>query len=254
MSSPAQGKHEGSLSPNRSSRCGRRVALVILHYTGMKSAPAALQRLCDPSAKVGAHYLIYETGEVLGLVPEAERAWHAGRSFWAGDRGINAASIGIELAHRGHVVGVPGYPEAQVVALEALLADILLRRRIGPAAVLGHSDVAPTRKRDPGEWFPWNRLAANGLAVWTPGPSAVGAKSPGIDDTGRMIEALERIGYDTGRCGFRTPVSQASFRAFQRRFRPWELGQPLNSGAILHAEEIAEKWPGAAVMARSHDF
>ena len=253
MSSPAHGKYEGSLSPNRSSRCGMRAALVILHYTGMKSSQAALQRLCDPSAKVSAHYLIDETGEVLGLVPEAERAWHAGRSFWAGERGINAASIGIELAHLGHVVGLPAYPEAQVVALEALLADILLRRRMGPAAVLGHSDVAPTRKRDPGEWFPWNRLAANGLAVWTPGPGAVGAKSPGIGDARRMIEALERIGYDTGGCGLRTSVAQASFRAFQRRFRPWELGRPLNRGAITHAEEIAEKWPGAAVMARSQD-
>ncbi len=242
---------EERLSPNRSSREGCRIALVVLHYTGMVSAEAALARLCDRRSEVSSHYLIDASGRIHALVPESERAWHAGKSFWAGRRGINAASLGIELAHRGHLGGVPGYPEVQIEALEELLADICRRRGLGPGSVLGHSDIAPTRKRDPGEWFPWRRLAAKQLTAWVPAWQVQGVSSFGTAGPGRMVDALARIGYDTGKGGFDTPAAQACFRAFQRRFRPRDLGCPLTRAAILHAERIAAEWPGTAVFEAS---
>ena len=237
---------QGRQSPNRSSRGRSRVALVVLHYTGMVGAKAALDRLCDARSRVSTHYLIEPTGRIHALVPEAERAWHAGKACWAGERGINSASIGIELAHQGHAGGSRSYPEAQLRALEDLLADACRRWRLGPGSVVGHSDVAPTRKRDPGEWFPWERLAGKGLAAWTPGEEA---RDRATDDARhRMEDALAQIGYDTGEGGFRTPAAQACFRAFQRRFRPGELGQPLSLQAVLHGERIAEEWPGASIL------
>ena len=226
---------------------------MVLHYTGMASAEAALARLCDRRSEVSSHYLIDASGRIHALVPESERAWHAGESFWAGRRGINAASLGIELAHRGHVGGAACYPEAQIGALEELLADICLRWGLGPGSVLGHSDIAPTRKRDPGEWFPWRRLAAKELTAWVPAPDEREASSPGTAGPERMVEALARIGYETGEGGFGTPAVQACFRAFQRRFRPFDLGRSLTGEAIRHAERIAWKWPGTAVFEASRN-
>ena len=200
-------------SPNRDERpAGAPVDLVVLHYTGMATAEAALVRLCDPAARVSAHYLIGENGETWRLVEEARRAWHAGVSCWAGDAGVNGRSIGIELANPGHELGYRPFAEAQLLALEGLLASILERRRIDPARVVGHSDVAPLRKRDPGELFPWRRLAAKGLAWWPSEPSAT--VEP---DEGRARAALGRFGY-----GFvDEPGSFAAvLTAFQRRFRP----------------------------------
>ena len=238
--SPAAG-----LSPNRSDRGGSPVSLVVLHYTGMESAAAAARRLCDPAAAVSAHYLLHPAGAIDRLVPEEECAWHAGRACWAGERRINARSLGIELVHPGHAGARPPYPDAQLAALEELLAGLLDRWRLPPAAVVGHSDVAPTRKRDPGEWFPWPRLAARGLAVWTPGPGA-GAGACGPAEERRMWRALEEIGYDTGghAAGAGLAATRACLRAFQRRFRPGELGRPLTRAALGQAEEIAARWPG----------
>ena len=198
-------------SPNHGPRPdGVPVDLVVLHYTGMRTAGAALARLCDPAARVSAHYLIDEGGESYRLVGEARRAWHAGVSCWAGEADVNGRSIGIELANPGHEFGYRAFPEAQLRALEALLADILARRRIDPARVVGHSDVAPLRKRDPGELFPWRRLAAQGLAWWPPGAGA-GAEP----DEGRARAALARCGY-----GWTGEDLSAVLAAFQRRFRP----------------------------------
>ncbi len=236
-------------SPNRSGRGGSPVALVVLHYTGMESVRAALDRLTDPEAEVSAHYLIDPAGRVCRLVPERERAWHAGRSSWAGVRGINAASIGIELAHAGHAGRSRRYPDAQVAALEELLGDICRRRRLGPGAVVGHSDVAPTRKRDPGEWFPWRRLAERGLAAWSP---ESGAESGADDAAARMLQALSTVGYDVGEGGIGTPAARAALGAFRRRFRPWELGRAPTGAALLHAERVAGEWPGAAVFRGRH--
>ncbi|MHB9880902.1 N-acetylmuramoyl-L-alanine amidase [Pacificimonas sp. ICDLI1SI03] len=196
-----------SPSPNFDER-REKVSICVIHYTGMESAAAALARLRDPDAGVSSHYLIAEDGTVMRLVAEADRAWHAGRAYWRGIRDVNSASIGIELANPGHDHGYTEFPEPQMVALQELMKGILARHDIEPRNVVGHSDVAPDRKIDPGELFPWERLAAAGLAEARP--------EPGIDpkwaDIGTLT-ALRRFGYETR-------VPRMSVSAFQRRWRP----------------------------------
>ncbi len=154
-------------SPNHGDRRGGvRPDMVVLHYTGMATVEAALARLCDPVAEVSAHYLIAEDGRCWRLVEEGRRAWHAGVSSWGAVSDVNSHSIGIELANPGHHHGYPPFPEPQMAVLEHLLAGILSRWEIRPGRVVGHSDVAPGRKIDPGEKFDWRRLARQGLAVW----------------------------------------------------------------------------------------
>lgn len=184
------------------------VSMVVLHYTGMVSAEAALARLTDASSRVSAHYLIAEDGTVLRLVDEAARAWHAGAGGWRDIDDVNSASVGIELANPGHEFGYVPFAEPQIAALEPLLEAIRGRHRIASAMVVGHSDIAPSRKEDPGELFPWQRLAARGLAIATPKASA----DPGWTDAG-ADRALARWGY-------RIENAAAARRAFQRRFRP----------------------------------
>lgn len=193
-------------SPNQDARGGVGVDMLVLHYTGMISGEAALARLCDPAAKVSAHYTIDEDGTVYAMVPEAQRAWHAGQSFWAGARDINARSIGIELVNPGHEFGYRPFPDAQIGALTALCRQILDRHAIVPWRVLGHSDVAPARKDDPGELFPWAGLAAAGIGFW-PAPG----EDPG---EAAMAPLLMRYGYDPD-----VPLEK-SVAAFQRHFRP----------------------------------
>ena len=200
-------------SPNHGPRPdGAPVDLVVLHYTGMPTAEAALARLCAPDSGVSAHYLIDEAGAVYRLVDEGRRAWHAGVSSWAGEADVNGRSIGIELANPGHEFGYVPFPEPQLQALESLLADIRQRRHIDPVRVVGHSDVAPLRKRDPGELFPWRRLAAEGLAYWP--REGTGAAEPDME---RARAALARFGY--GYCEDAGGLD-AVLTAFQRRFRP----------------------------------
>ncbi|WP_121047940.1 N-acetylmuramoyl-L-alanine amidase [Sphingosinicella microcystinivorans] len=194
-------------SPNHDAR-SMPVSMVVLHYTGMQSGTAALQRLTDAEAKVSAHYMIAEDGNVLRLVDEERRAWHAGKSFWRGISDVNSASIGIEIVNPGHEFGYRPFPEAQMDALIPLLAEIVKRHGIRPGNVVGHSDIAPARKIDPGELFDWPRLARLGLA--TPVPEAIA--DPQWTDAG-MVLALERYGYDVS-------DGPAAIVAFQRRFRP----------------------------------
>ncbi len=201
-------------SPNHEPRpAGRPVDILLLHYTGMAGEAAALERLCDPAARVSAHYLIGEDGRVLRLVAEDRRAWHAGVACWAGERDVNSRSIGIELANPGHEFGYRHFPEAQMDSLIALARDILARHPIPSHRVLGHSDVAPARKRDPGELFDWPRLAAAGLGLW-PAPADEPAKTP--------AEAWFRAGL--GRFGYCLPPEadplDEVLAAFQRHFRP----------------------------------
>jgi N-acetylmuramoyl-L-alanine amidase len=193
-------------SPNHGPRpAGKPVDMLVLHYTGMKSAVEALDRLCDPAAEVSAHYLVDEDGTVWRLVPEDRRAWHAGRSFWAGETDINGVSIGIELVNPGHEFGYRAFPEAQLAALEALARGILARHAIPPKRVLGHSDVAPQRKQDPGELFPWERLARAGIGLW---PRAAATRR-------RKAERLAAaIGYEV------TEPLELVVAAFQRHWRP----------------------------------
>jgi N-acetylmuramoyl-L-alanine amidase len=194
-------------SPNHGPRADA-IDMLVLHYTGMKSAADALDRLCDPAAAVSAHYLIEEDGTLWRLVAEERRAWHAGVSSWRGRRAINDASIGIELANPGHEWGYRPFPAAQMTALESLCRDILARHAIPPRHVLAHSDVAPLRKQDPGELFDWPRLARAGIGLWPTAAQAV------PDD---WVRRLAAIGYEPARTD---EESRAVLTAFQRRYRP----------------------------------
>ncbi len=194
-------------SPNHDVRA-QPVSMVVLHYTGMQSADDALQRMTDATAKVSAHYMIAEDGNIVKLVDEDRRAWHAGLSSWRGITDVNSASIGIELVNPGHEFGYRPFPDDQMQALLPLLADIVGRYDIKPGNVVGHSDIAPARKADPGELFDWPLLARYGLATPIPRPLA----DPHWTDGGMML-ALQRYGYDV--C-----VEKATVSAFQRRFRP----------------------------------
>jgi len=185
------------------------ITMIVLHYTGMVDAAAALARLCDPAAKVSAHYLIDEDGTIHRLVAEDKRAWHAGASRWGRIEDVNSASIGIELVNPGHEFGYRDFPEAQIDALVGLVGDIKERYAITRGNVVGHSDIAPTRKQDPGELFPWHRLARLRLALPRPTRNLM---DPMWSDAGFLI-ALERFGYDV-------KDKLAAVVAFQRRYRP----------------------------------
>src|SRR5262249_5297414 len=147
--------------------------ILLLHYTGMKTAQSALQRLCDPTANVSSHYMVFENGDIVQMVPEALRAHHAGLSYWGGDTDINSRSIGIEIANPGHDWGYVDYPAEQIASVIQLCRDIVVRNNIRSDYVLAHSDVAPTRKQDPGEKFPWPKLFESGVGLWVP-PAHIG--------------------------------------------------------------------------------
>jgi N-acetylmuramoyl-L-alanine amidase len=211
------------LSPNHDSRgeviAGTpRIDMLVLHYTGMRSAAAALDRLCDPAAKVSSHYLVEEDGAVWRLVPEERRAWHAGVSYWMGETALNAVSVGIEIVNPGHELGYRAFPEAQMAAVETLCRDIVGRRRIPSYRIVGHSDIAPTRKVDPGELFDWPRLARAGIGLWpepTAGIERRRGRGVGVVNRAGALSDLARIGYCVT-----TATEQVALAAFQRRFRP----------------------------------
>ena len=212
------------------------ISMVVLHYTGMKSAAEALERMCDPEAEVSAHYMIDEAGAVTSLVPEEKRAWHAGRSYWRGVTDVNSASIGIELVNPGHEWGYRPFPEAQMEALLPLLADIVKRNHIPRGNVVGHSDIAPARKQDPGEFFDWARLGDLGLALKIP----LAKMNLFYDNPGAFYLALERFGYDIS-------DGRAAVTAFQRRWRPELIDGQIDGeiGAIL-LELLLEQGSGRA--------
>lgn len=189
--------------------------MLVLHFTGMESATEALARLCDASAKVSAHYLIDEDGDVVGLVEEEYRAWHAGVASWRGANDINARSIGIELVNPGHEFGLTPFPKPQMRALEELALDIVARHAIAARNVVGHSDVAPRRKQDPGELFDWLRLHRAGLGLWPLNPR------PCVLDAEQAIKILAAIGYETDDL-------TSTLIAFQRRYRPSKMDGVLD--------------------------
>ena len=185
------------------------ISMIVLHYTGMKTGAEALDRLADPEAKVSAHYVVSEDGQITHMVPEDKRAWHAGKSHWRGISDINSASVGIEIVNPGHEVGYVPVPDPQVASVVRLVHQIKDRHAITRGNVVGHSDIAPTRKQDPGELFPWGELARRRLALPRPTKKLT---DPLWTDAGFLL-ALERFGYDVTD-GFAATV------AFQRRFRP----------------------------------
>ncbi len=224
-------------SPNHGPRPpGTTIALILLHYTGMRDAASALARLRDPTSGVSCHYLIAEDGTIVRLVAEDRRAWHAGRSAWFDHRDVNAVSIGVELVNPGHEWGYRPFPRPQIGRLCALLEELLDRYRLGPAAVVGHSDVAPARKRDPGELFPWSELAARGLAL------APATAPPRAVDAFRARELLQAIGYVPDPPEVPLPML---LRAFQRRFRQQRVDGVLDIETMGLLEAAAALSEGA---------
>ena len=196
-------------SPNFEPRPGSGVAdMLVLHYTGMRSGAEALARLTDAGAKVSCHYVVEEDGSVFSLVPESQRAWHAGLSSWRGEGDINSRSVGVEIVNPGHEFGYRAFPAVQIDAVIRLCLGILSRHPIPARNVVGHSDVAPTRKQDPGELFPWDRLKSYGIGLW-PFEGAERADLP----PEQVLQMLAQYGYDID-------APAAAVAAFQRHFRP----------------------------------
>jgi N-acetylmuramoyl-L-alanine amidase len=225
-------------SPNHGSRgeppC---IDMLVLHYTGMQSAEAALDRLCDPAARVSAHYVVEESGLIWRLVPEGRRAFHAGLSCWQGQCDLNLVSIGIEIVNPGHEWGYRPFPEMQMMAVEYLCRDVLSRHRVPPHRVVGHSDVAPDRKTDPGELFAWPRLARAGIGIW-PEPSR---QPRGMAcDHGQAVADLCAIGYCVAPATERAAVS-----AFQRRFRPNRVDGFIDGETAARLAEVRKAFEGA---------
>ena len=212
--SPNFGERKGVLAPD----------MIVLHYTGMADSASAIARLCTAGTEVSAHYVVLEDGSIVQCVQECWRAWHAGNSSWAGEPDVNSRSIGIEIVNRGHDLGYPNFPIRQIAAVIALCKGIILRREIYAHCVLAHSDVAPGRKKDPGEKFPWRLLADSGVGHWVEPAPIVRSEHKMLGATGDEVmalqEALARYGYDvplTGRYDNKTVDVVA---AFQRHFRP----------------------------------
>jgi len=208
------------------------IDMLILHYTGMRTAQEAIDRLRDPAAHVSSHYVVDEDGAVLRLVPEAMRAWHAGTSYWRGHSELNARSIGIEIVNPGHEWGYRDFPVLQLAAVCDLCLGILSRHPIPARNVLAHSDVAPDRKEDPGELFDWRSLAENGVGLWPTGIPDLGAQGA-IRDPASLNDvrtALGDIGYQVASEGAFDPALATVLRAFQRHWRPEAVTGEADAG------------------------
>lgn len=220
---------------------GPRLDMLVLHYTGMTGAAAALDRLCDAQARVSAHYLVEEDGAVWRLVPEARRAFHAGVSSWQGESDLNQVSIGVEIVNPGHEWGYRPFPQAQMEAVLRLCRDILARHPIPPDRIVGHSDIAPERKADPGELFDWAGLAAAGIGIW-PAPIPVQGR-------GRAIGAMERAAAlaDLAAIGYRVEAGNPApaLTAFQRRFRPERWDGRLDGESAQRLAQVRAAYDAA---------
>ncbi len=217
-------------SPNFGPRpTGAKIDMIVLHYTGMKSADDALARMCDPASEVSAHFMIDEDGAVFRLVAEGMRAWHAGVSSWAGAVDINDRSIGIEMVNPGHEFGYRPFPEPQMAALESLARDLISRYEVPAHRVLGHADVAPARKSDPGELFDWRRLAQLGIGVWSD------------EDAGRVqvdpVQLLGRYGYEIDGSN-----STPAVIAFQRHFRPFRVDGFADAETVARLGDLCARF------------
>jgi N-acetylmuramoyl-L-alanine amidase len=229
-------------SPNHGDRNnGRPVDMILLHYTGMPDVEGAIARLCTPGTEVSAHYIVLEDGRIVQSVPEAKRAWHAGISSWAGEDDINSCSIGVEIINRGHDWGYPDFPLRQIAAVIALCRGIMLRRQVPSHRVLAHSDVAPARKKDPGEKFPWHSLANSGVGHWVQPAPIVRGDTLKLGSTGEAVAglqmALAKYGYAIPTHGKFDGPTMEGVTAFQRHFRPARVDGIADHSTIstLHA-------------------
>lgn len=241
-------------SPNHEERAGGRGPdMIILHYTGMTSALAALARLRDGngSERVSAHYFVDEDGTIAQLVPEARRAWHAGAAFWDGESDINSRSIGIEIANPGHEFGYPNFPPHQIDAVIALCRDIVARRNIRADRVLAHSDVAPARKQDPGEKFPWKKLHKAGVGHWVAPARITAAPRLNVGDRNEIVSLLQaqlaKYGYGISTTGEYDAATRDVVAAFQRHFRPARIDGVADRSTLTTLTDLLAARPTAAL-------
>ncbi len=228
-------KQEPSTNFNERTSSGD-ICYVVLHYTGMKDAQSALTRMCDPTTKVSAHYMIDEDGNVTQLVDESKRAWHAGVSFWAGETDLNSLSIGIELVNPGHEFGYRPFPSSQIRALKDLLTSICARHQLDRACLLAHSDIAIGRREDPGELFPWQELAEAGYGYW---PSETGQNDPALPFNPETTRRLLRlVGYDCPD-NDETKASLAQ-TAFLRRYHPEQLNKGFSQESFVRLAALTK--------------
>jgi N-acetylmuramoyl-L-alanine amidase len=247
-------------SPNFGERKDdRRPDMIVLHYTGMPIATVALEHLRSPASNVSAHYFVFEDGRVIQLVPESKRAWHAGVAFWAGETDINSSSIGIEIANPGHEFGYCDFPKRQIAAVTALCRGILTRYTIAPARVLAHSDVAPARKQDPGEKFPWRTLHESGVGQWVKPAKITDGPLLALGDRGDMVAAMQKslseYGYGITANGYYDSTTHEVVTAFQRHFRPERVdGVSDASTRATLADLLAHRDRPRSVAARAINF
>ncbi len=234
---------------------GRQPDMILLHYTGMPNVEGAIAQLCTPGTDVSAHYVVLEDGRIVQCVPESKRAWHAGVSSWAGEDDINSCSIGIEIVNRGHDWGYPPFPRRQIAAVIALCRGIVLRRNVPPHRVLAHSDVAPARKKDPGEKFPWHSLANSGVGHWVqPAPimRSGGLKLGTIGEEVRDLQqALARYGYGVPVTGKYDTSTAEVITAFQRHFRPARVDGIADHSTLVTLQALLASLPAEPAAARA---
>jgi N-acetylmuramoyl-L-alanine amidase len=243
-------------SPNFGDRNkGRLPDMILLHYTGMPDVEGALAKLCSAGTDVSAHYVVLEDGRIVQCVPEAKRAWHAGVASWAGEEDINSCSIGIEIVNRGHDWGYPDFPLRQIAAVIALCRGIMLRHQLPAHRVLGHSDVAPSRKKDPGEKFPWHSLANSGVGHWVQAAPIVRGESLKLGAEGDEVlglqQALARYGYGIPQNGKYDASTMEVVTAFQRHFRPARVDGVADHSTLTTLQALLASQPnvGATVAA-----
>jgi len=218
--------------------------MILLHYTGMPDVEGAIAKLCTAGTDVSAHYIVLEDGRIIQCVPEAKRAWHAGEASWAGEEDINSCSIGVEIINRGHDWGYPDFPLRQIAAVIALCRGIMLRRKVPSHRVLGHSDVAPARKKDPGEKFPWHSLANSGVGHWVQPASIVRAETLKLgtvsNDVRDLQQALARYGYAVPISGTYDTATMEVVTAFQRHFRPIRVDGIADHSTLITLQALLE--------------
>ncbi|HEY4985372.1 MAG TPA: N-acetylmuramoyl-L-alanine amidase [Bradyrhizobium sp.] len=225
--------------------------MVVLHYTGMPDVEGAITQLCSAGTDVSAHYIVLEDGRIVQSVPEARRAWHAGVSSWSGEDDINSCSIGIEIVNRGHDWGYPDFPSRQIAAVTALCRGIMLRRGVPTHRVLGHSDVAPARKKDPGEKFPWHSLANSGVGHWVQPAAIVRGETLKLgsigDDVRDLQQALARYGYGLSATGKYDGLTMEVVAAFQRHFRPARVDGIADRSTFTTLHSLLSSLPAEAI-------
>jgi N-acetylmuramoyl-L-alanine amidase len=232
---------------------GRLPDMIVLHYTGMPDVESAIRQLCTAGTDVSAHYIVLEDGRIVQCVPEAKRAWHAGVSSWGGEEDVNSCSIGIEIVNRGHDWGYPEFPLRQIAAVIALCRGIMLRRKVPAHRVLAHSDVAPARKKDPGEKFPWHSLANSGVGHWVQPAPIVRGESLKLGTINENVESMQRA---LARYGYAAPVTgkydvptMEVVTAFQRHFRPAHVDGVADHSTLSTLQALLASLPAEATVA-----